>query len=47
MSKDQGIAAAILVGGVAVLIVYTWQIYAYALMVLQIVAFAAKPTAFA
>jgi predicted DNA-binding transcriptional regulator len=41
MNKDQGIGAAILVVSVACLVVYAWLIYAYALVVLQMTAFAA------
>ena len=41
MNKDQAIGAVILAGSVVGLLVYTWLLYAYAVVVLQITAFIA------
>ena len=41
MSKDQMMGAGILVVSLAVLVIYTWLLYDYALIVLQITAFIA------
>jgi predicted DNA-binding transcriptional regulator len=41
MNKDQAIGAVILVGSIVGIAVYTWLLYAYATVVLQITAFVA------
>lgn len=41
MNKDQAIGAVILIASVATLVVYSWMLYAYAIVVLQITAFVA------
>lgn len=41
MNKDQAIGAVILAGSIIGVVVYTWLLYAYALVVLQITAFLA------
>ena len=41
MNKDQGIGAVILVASIIGLVVYTWLLYAYPTVVLQITAFLA------
>jgi predicted DNA-binding transcriptional regulator len=41
MNKDQLIGAAILVGSIIGVILYTWLLYSYAIVILQITAFVA------
>ena len=41
MNKDQTIGAIILVASLSALVAYTWLLYAYAIVVLQITAFLA------
>ena len=41
MNKDQGIGAVILVASIIGVIVYTWLLFTYAIVVLQITAFIA------
>jgi predicted DNA-binding transcriptional regulator len=41
MNKDQAIGAVLLVAGIAGIVIYTWLLYAYAIVVLQITAFIA------
>jgi predicted DNA-binding transcriptional regulator len=41
MNKDQLIGAAILVGSIIGVVLYTWLLYSYAIVILQITAFVA------
>jgi predicted DNA-binding transcriptional regulator len=41
MNKDQAIGTVILIASVATLVAYSWLLYAYAIVVLQITAFVA------
>jgi predicted DNA-binding transcriptional regulator len=41
MNKDQGIGAVILVASIVGIVVYTWLLFTYAILVLQITAFIA------
>jgi predicted DNA-binding transcriptional regulator len=41
MNKDQGIGAVILVASIVGIVVYTWLLFTYAILILQITAFVA------